>query len=119
MHISGITFDRSTPLSTERPIVRIFHDKLTLFANADQSFHWADKRVQVLKQKSLGQALVSDFIDEVDGYLTHNGEEARDYLEHQSQGFWTNEHVTRLKNIKNVKGIGMAKKSRNIITCHD
>ncbi len=50
--------------------------------------------MQVLKQKSLGQALmVSDFIDEVDGYLRHNGEEAREYLEHQSQGFWKNEHM--------------------------
>ena len=88
-----ITFDRSTPLSNERPIVRIFHDESTFFANADQSFHWADERMQVLKQKSLGQALmVSDFIDEVDGYLRHNGEEAREYLEHQSQGFWKNQH---------------------------
>lgn len=89
-------------MSTERPIVRIFHDKLTLFANADQSFHWADKRVQVLKQKSLGQALVSDFIDEVDGYLTHDGEEAREYLEHKSQGFWTNEHMIKQIN-KNIR----------------
>ena len=72
----------------------VFRDESTFYANADQSFHWADERVQVLKQKSLGQALmVSDFVDEVNGYLRHNGEEAREYLEHQSEGYWNNEHM--------------------------
>ncbi len=66
---------------------------------------WVHERVQVLKQKSLGQAfnlMVSDFIDEVDGYLTHDGEEAREYLEHKSQGFWTNEHMIKQIN-KNIR----------------
>jgi hypothetical protein len=41
------------------------------FANADQSFHGSN---QVLKQKSLGQAvMVSNFIDEVGGYLKSGG----------------------------------------------
>ncbi len=39
--------------------------------------------------------MVSDFIDEVDGYLRHDGEEAREYLEHQSQSFWNNEHMVQ------------------------
>ena len=94
-----LTFNRSTPLRKERPIIRVFHDESTFYANADQSFHWADERVQVLKQKSLGQALmVSDFIDEVNGYFRHNGEEAREYLEHQSEGYWKNEHMIEQAN---------------------
>ena len=43
-------------------------------------------------QKSLGQAvMVSDFIDEVDGYLKCGNEEARLYLGHQSEGYFTND----------------------------
>jgi hypothetical protein len=41
------------------------------------------------KQKSLGQAvMVSDFIDEVYGYLEFEDKEA--HLEHQSDGYFTN-----------------------------
>ena len=36
---------------------------------------------------------MSDFIDEVHGYLKHNEEEARTYLKHQIEGYWTNEHM--------------------------
>ena len=54
--------------SIQPPIIRVFHDESTLYASADQSRHWADGSKTVLKQKSLGQAImVSDFIDEVDG----------------------------------------------------
>ena len=35
--------------------------------------------------------MVSDFIDEVDGYLTFEEEEARLYLEHQTEGYFTND----------------------------
>lgn len=35
--------------------------------------------------------MVSDFIDEVDGYLKCGNEEARLYLEHQSEGYFTND----------------------------
>ena len=35
--------------------------------------------------------MVSDFIGEVDGYLTFEKEEARLYLEHQTEGFFTND----------------------------
>ena len=56
--------------SALQPIIRVFHDESTFYANADQSFHWSDGSNQALKQKSLGQAImVSDFIDEVNGFL--------------------------------------------------
>ena len=46
-------------------------------ANADQSFHWTDGTKQVLKQKSLGQAIMlSDFVEEVGGMLECDGEKA-------------------------------------------
>ena len=44
-----LMFNRSTPLSNKRPI-RVFHDESTFYANADQSFHRADERVQALDQ---------------------------------------------------------------------
>ena len=75
-----------------QPIIRVFHDESTFHANADQSFHWSDGSNQALKQKSLGQAImISDFIDEVNGYLKFGNEEARLYLEHQTDGYFTNE----------------------------
>ena len=44
--------------------------------------YWSDDTTQVLKQKTLGQAImVSDFIEEVDGFLECDGEPARLYLE--------------------------------------
>ena len=35
--------------------------------------------------------MFSDFIDEVNGYLRFGNEEARLYLEHQSEGYFTNQ----------------------------
>ena len=73
-------------------IIRVFHDESTFYSNADQSFHWTDGTSQALKQKSLGQAImISDFIEEVDGFLQCEGVEARLYLEHQSEGYFNND----------------------------
>ena len=74
-----------------RPIIRVYHDESTFYANADQSFHWTDGSKQVLKQKSLGQAImVSDFVEEVGGFLEFQGDKARLLLEHQTEGYFTN-----------------------------
>ena len=49
----------------EKPLIIIHHDESTLYANADQSYYWSDGSNAILKQKSLGQAImVSDFIEE-------------------------------------------------------
>ncbi len=45
----------------------------------------------MLKQKSLGQAImVSDFVEEIGGLLEHDGERATLFLEHQTDGYFTN-----------------------------
>ena len=70
-----------------KPVIRIYHDESTFYANADQTFHWSDGCKQALKQKSLGQAImVSDFLEEVGGFLKCEEEQARLLLEHQSEG---------------------------------
>ena len=75
-----------------RPVIRVFHDESTFHANADQTFHWTDGSRQALKQKSLGQAImVSDFVEEVGGLLEFEGEKACLLLEHQTQGYFTND----------------------------
>ena len=75
-----------------RPVIRVFHDESTFYANADQTFHWTDGSKQALKQKSLGQAImVSDFVEEVGGLLEYQGEKARLLLEHQTDGYFNNE----------------------------
>ena len=67
-------------------LVRIFQLQCLLV----QSHYWADDHVAVLKQKSLGQAImVSDFIEEETAdYLLHNGREARLLLETQQDGYF-------------------------------
>ena len=54
----------------ERPLIRVVHDECTFYANSDQSFFWGDDFTNVLRQKSLGASImVSDFIDEVSGFV--------------------------------------------------
>ena len=75
-----------------RPVIRVYHDESTFYANADQTFHWTDGSKQTLKQKSLGQAImVSDFVEEVGGFLQYREEKARLLLEHQTDGYFTND----------------------------
>ena len=64
-------------LEGEKPLIQIHHDEST-YANADQGHYWADDHVTILKQKSLGQAImVSDFVEEATAeYLRHDGKEA-------------------------------------------
>ena len=64
-----------TPVVSEgqRPIIVIHHDESTFYSNADQSNFWSDGEMTVLKQKSLGQAImVSDFIEEAGGDFLHH-----------------------------------------------
>ena len=76
----------------ERPLIQVHHDESTFYTNADQTFHWADDEVRILKQKYLGQAImVSDFIEEATGdYLQHDGDEARILLETKTDGYFEN-----------------------------
>ena len=76
----------------DRPTTRVYHNESTFYANAQQSSYWNDGRNTVLRQKSMGQAImVSDFIDEVDGFLRIGSMEARTTLEHQRDGYFSNE----------------------------
>ena len=69
-----------TPILREgqRPTI-VHHDESTFYSNANQSNYWSDGTMAVLKQKSLGQAImVSDFIEEASGdYLRHDDKQAR------------------------------------------
>ena len=89
----SITFDGIVPQlqDGERPLIRVVHDESTFNANCDQSYFWGDEGTNVLRQKSLGAGImVSDFIDEVNGYvrLEDGSQEARLYLETQKEGYF-------------------------------
>ena len=77
-------------LEGEKPVIQIHHDESTFYANADQSHYWADDHVAVLKQKSLGQAImVSNFVEEATAdYLRHDGKEAWLLLETQQDSYF-------------------------------
>ena len=79
-------------LREDRPTIRVYHDESTFYANARQSSYWNDGINTVSRQKSMGQAImVSDFIDEGDGYLRIGSMEARATLERQRDGYFSNE----------------------------
>lgn len=84
-----------TPVSREgqKPIIVVHHDESTFYSNADQSNYWSDGRMTILKQKSLGQAImVSDFIEEASGdYLRHDDKQARLLLETQTDGYFNSD----------------------------
>ena len=90
------TITPSTPCPSladgEKKYIRIYHDESTFFANADQTRFWSDGQSQVLRQKSLGASImVSDFIVEGYGYLCHDKEVARLYLETQKDGYFNSD----------------------------
>ena len=96
----SITFDGIVPQlqDGERPLIRVVHDESTFNANCDQSYFWGDEGTNVLRQKSLGAGImVSDFIDEVNGYvrLEDGSQEARLYLETQKEGYFNNDHLLK------------------------
>ena len=74
----------------EKRLIPVHHDESTFYSNADQTFHWGDDEVSVLKQKSLGSAImVSDFIEEATGdFLRHDGDEARLLHETKTDGYF-------------------------------
>ena len=47
-----------------------FHDQSSYNGNDDQVTMWKDDTMQVIKQKGRAGLMVSDFIEERDGYLT-------------------------------------------------
>ena len=85
-----------------------FHDKSTFQCNDDQPTFWGTKGTHIIKPKSKGSGImVSDFIDEHNGYLALTREEydhakvnnpnirlqAREFLEYgeSKEGYWTSD----------------------------
>jgi len=92
----SLTFDGTVPelAAREKPYIRVAHDECTYYANCDQSFFWGDSETNVLKQKSLGTSImVSDFIDEVSGFVRDGQDQARLLLETHQAGYFTNDHL--------------------------
>ena len=99
-----------TPQQAEKNIV-FFHDESTFQANDDETWIWGERGQHVLKPKSRGSGImVSDFIDERNGYLRLTDDEfeiakathpslrrqAREFLEYgkEHEGYWTAERST-------------------------
>jgi len=96
----SLTCDNTTPelVVGEKPLIRVVHDESTFYANCDQSYLWGDDQTNVLQQKSLGSSImVSDFIDEVAGYLRDGDNQAHLMLETQMDTSPTTTLSHRLK----------------------
>ena len=91
----SIMFDGNIPeLRGAQPLIRVVHDESTFHANCDQSYFWGDENTNVIRQKSLGAGImVSDFVDEVSGFVRTETEEARLLLETSKDGYFNNDHL--------------------------
>ena len=92
----SLMYDGRTPdlVAGEKPYIRVIHDECTYYTNCDQSFFWGDEETNVLKKKSLGASImVSDFIDEVSGFVQDSQDEACLYLGTNREGYFTNDHL--------------------------
>ena len=64
------------PLEKRLKTVVFFYDESTFQCNEDQSLQWGLKGSRMMKPKSKGAGImVSDFIDEHNGFLALNDEE--------------------------------------------
>ena len=74
-------------------LIGVVHDEYTFYVNSNQSF-WGDDHTNVLRQKSLSASImVSDFIDEVAGYIRDDEDQVRVIIETQIDGYFTNDHL--------------------------
>ena len=90
----------------DKKTVVFFHDESTIMSNEDQTTQWGMKGEKMVKPKSkVSGIMVSDFIDEHNGFLALSDEEhdrakvlnpcfqkyAREFLEdgESKEGYWT------------------------------
>ena len=98
----GLASTNSGLATAVRELVLIYHDESCFHSNEDQGWQWAEEGRLTIKPKGKGRGLmVSDFIDEHDGFLaitpaeaTHLSRcKAREILKYGSdqEGYWNNE----------------------------
>lgn len=98
----------SPPADQVKKTIVLFHDESTFKANEGQTYYWGTKDMHFMRPKGSGAGImVSDFIDEYNGYLRLTAEEhteglkkipnlkrqARAFLEYgeNKEGYWTSE----------------------------
>ena len=131
------------PVSGERGsdvmkrLVLLYHDESTFHSNDDQGWVWAEKWSQQIKPKGQGRGLmVSDFIDEHNGYLrlsdaeydearsSHSDlwKEARYILKYgtDSQGYWNSDRfMNQVKQAATIAEIKYPRASNTIVFLFD
>ena len=80
--------------NNELPLIRVVHHESTFNANCDQSYFLGDDSTNAIRQKSLGAGImVSDFVDEINGFVRDEVQETRLLLETQKEGYFNNDHL--------------------------
>ena len=103
-----------------RTLVLIFHDETVFHTNEDKAYSWTENGRMKLKPKGQGRGImISDFVDEHNGYLRLSDEDFARYskedpslkqtarqqiiIGHGNEGYWTNNHF--LENVKDAMKI--------------
>ena len=90
----GITAMSTGSHSASKKLVLIFHDESCFHSHEAQDWQWAEEGRLVIRPKGKGRGLmVSDFIDEYDGFLKHDHTEARVILKYggDNEGYWNSD----------------------------
>ena len=128
--------DSLTSGSESKQLVLLYHDESTFHSNEDQGWVWAEKWSQQIKPKGQGRGImVSDFIDEHNGYLQLTDEEyeeartshlnlwkeARFLLKYaDTQGYWNSEKFMRqVGQAATIAEIKYPKETHNIVFLFD
>ena len=107
----------SSQLHAAKKIVLIYHDETTFQTNDDEKWAWGEKGQIFLRKKGRGAGImISDFIEEYDGYLRTTNNEARMKIEYgaEKDGYWTGDKF--LAQVKNAVSIAEEKYPRETHT---
>ena len=123
--------------SGRKTLVLIYHDESTFHSNDDQGWVWAEKWSQQIKPKGQGRGLmVSDFIDEHNGYLKLTDTEYEEARSHHSnlwkearyilkygtdnQGYWNSEKfMNQVKQAVTIAEIKYPRQTNTIVFLFD
>ena len=131
-----VSKDLGSPNATKK-LVLIFHDESIYHSNEDQGWQWTEKNKVTIKPKGKGRGLmVSDFIDEFNGFLRLSDEEAEEALKHdrnhpvkarvilkygaQLEGYWdSNKFMAQVKQACTIAEYKYPRETHSIVWLFD
>ena len=126
-----------TSSSTQKHLVIIYHDESIFHSNEDQGWAWVEEGMQTIRPKGQGKGImVSDFINEYNGYLQLTTEEFESARQHNpaikkearvlwkygvaDEGYWDNDNfIKQVKVAAQIAEVKFPAVSHNLLFIFD